>query len=101
MVGTAIQFSGTILVTILCAILLRTIRREFLYYWAVGWGALSLALASLLASFALKNLDPAWRSWQWLFFTLFCFGEYTGGVFLVARGPHLCGGLLLCPPGWG
>jgi diguanylate cyclase (GGDEF)-like protein len=100
MVGTAIQFSGTILVTILCAILLRTIRREFLYYWAVGWCALSLALAALLASFALKNLDPAWRSWQWLFFTLYCFGEYTAGFLWIAGCRNLAGDYRLSRRDW-
>ena len=100
MVGTAIQFSGTILVTILCAILLRTIRRQFLYYWAVGWCALSLALASLLASFALKNLDPACGSWQWLFFTLYCFGEYTAGFLWIAGCCNLAGDYRLSRRDW-
>jgi diguanylate cyclase (GGDEF)-like protein len=100
MVGTAIQFSGTILVTILCGILLRTIRRQFLYYWAVGWCALSMALAGLLVGFALRNMDPTWQSWQWLFFSLYCFGEYIAGFLWIAGCRNLSGEYRLSRRDW-
>ena len=59
LVGTAIQFSGTMLVTLLCGLLLRSVPRRFLTYWAAGWGALALALTGLLAGFALPAWQPA------------------------------------------
>lgn len=90
-VGTGIQFSGTVLVTILCGILLRSIRRPFLNYWAIGWASLTLALAALLAGFALNNADPRWRSWQWVFFSLYCFGEYVAGYLWIAGCRNLAG----------
>jgi len=99
-VGTAIQFSGTVLVTILCAILLRSIRRRFLYYWAVGWCALTVALAAMLVGFSLANLYPAVQSWQWIFFAVYCFGEYTAGYLWIAGCRNLAGNYRLSRRDW-
>lgn len=100
LVGTGIQFSGTILVTILCAVLLRTIRRRFLSYWAIGWGCLSLALSSLLVGFALQRWQSASSSWNWLFFAIYCFGEYAAVFFWVAGCRSLTGNYALTARDW-
>src|SRR5262245_34567440 len=99
-VGTAIQFSGTILVTILCAIMLRSIRRQFLYYWAAGWCALSVALAALLVGFSFGARDGSWQSWQWIYFAIYCFGEYTAGFLWIAGCRNLFGNYRLTRHDW-
>jgi diguanylate cyclase (GGDEF)-like protein len=99
-VGTAIQFSGTVLVTILCAILLRSIRRQFLYYWAAGWCALSVALAALLVGFSLGARNASWYSWKWLYFAVYCFGEYTAGYLWIAGCRNLFGNYRLTRRDW-
>src|SRR5262245_52159100 len=54
-VGAAIQFSGTVLVTMLCGILRRTVHRRFLDYWAAGWCCMAIALMGLLAGLLLDS----------------------------------------------
>jgi len=99
-VGTAIQFSGTVLVTILCGIMLRTVRRRFLYYWAVGWCALSLALSALLIGFAIENVGSFGQTWKWAFFSLYCFGEYAAGFMWIAGCRNMVTDYRLSPRDW-
>jgi diguanylate cyclase (GGDEF)-like protein len=96
----AIQFTGTVLVTLLCAILLRTIRRPFLYYWAVGWCALTLARAALLVGFLLQSLHPYWHHWRWLFTSLYCFGGYAAGFMWIAGCRSMSGDFRLTHRDW-
>jgi diguanylate cyclase (GGDEF)-like protein len=83
-VGTAVQFSGTVLVTLLCGALLRTFRPRFLYYWSAGWCCMALALAGLLAAFALPALRPVAHP-------LYCFFEYAAGYLWIAGCRNLDG----------
>ncbi|MFO0810527.1 MAG: GGDEF domain-containing protein [Gemmataceae bacterium] len=92
-VGTAVQFTGTVLVGLLCAILLRTVRRRFLSYWAAGWSCLSLALAALLAAFSFPRLGP-------LAFPCYCFLEYACGYLWLAGCRNLHGDFALTRRDW-
>ncbi len=76
-VGTAVQSSGMVLVALLCGLLLRTVRRPFLAYWAAGWGAMAVAILALLAFFAAPALRPA-------ALPLYCFAEYGAGLLWLA-----------------
>lgn len=92
-VGTAVQFTGTVLVALLCAILLRTFRRRFLAYWAAAWASLSLALAALLCAFALPRFAP-------LALPCYCFFEYVCGYLWLAGCRNLHGDFALGRRDW-
>jgi diguanylate cyclase (GGDEF)-like protein len=76
-VGTTVQFSGTVLVTLLCGILLRTVRRRFLTYWAAGWCCMALALMGLLIGFTVPHGRVIGHA-------VYCFAEYAAGFLWVA-----------------
>ena len=50
-IALTIQAVGIVLVTTLCCLLTRSIRRRFLDYWAISWGALTVSLSALLIAF--------------------------------------------------
>jgi diguanylate cyclase (GGDEF)-like protein len=76
-VPLAIQAVGIVLVTTLCFLLTRSIRRRFLDYWAIGWGALAVSLSALLIAFC--QPVPARP-----FYSIYFLGEYVFGYLFVA-----------------
>jgi diguanylate cyclase (GGDEF)-like protein len=91
LVGTAIQLSGTVLVSILCAILLQTVRKPFLHYWAFGWLSLSVALAALVGALVYPSAET-------VLLPAYCFGEYVAGYFWIAGCRNLGGNFRLTAP---
>jgi diguanylate cyclase (GGDEF)-like protein len=96
-VGTMIQLTGTLLVSVLCSILLQTVRTPFLYYWGYGWGAMSAALLCLIltlvrpiAEFVLPITKP-------IILPAYCFAEYAAGFFWIAGCRSLATGIRLAP----
>jgi diguanylate cyclase (GGDEF)-like protein len=76
-VGTVIQCTGVLLITVLLFLLSRSIRRRFLDYWVVGWAFLTFSLTALIIAFCLPV--PAK-----LFYTFYLLGEYVFGYLFVA-----------------
>jgi diguanylate cyclase (GGDEF)-like protein len=97
-VGTMIQLTGTLLVSVLCSILLQTVRTSFLYYWGYGWGAMSAGLLCLMVAlvFSSKFLGflPFAKS---ILFPAYCFAEYAAGFFWIAGCRNLATGTRLVP----
>jgi diguanylate cyclase (GGDEF)-like protein len=84
-IALTIQAVGIVLVTTLCFLLTRSIRRRFLDYWAIGWGALAIALSALLIAFC---QPVAARP----FYTIYFLGEYVFGYLFVAGcRSYVCG----------
>lgn len=77
LVGLTIQCIGVVLVTTLSVLLTRSVRQQFLDYWAIAWTALTIGLAALLIAFRLPVPGKP-------FYTLYFFGEYVFGYLLVA-----------------
>ena len=65
-VGTVIQSSGAVLVTVLLLILRRSFGRRFLAYWAAGWAGMAAALGTLVAGFI-------WPAVQSVAYPVYCF----------------------------
>src|SRR5262245_60642500 len=91
-VGTMIQLTGTLLVSVLCSILLQTVRTPFLSYWAYGWGAQSIALLCLLLT-----LPQRLRFTEPVLLPVYCFAEYAAGFFWIAGCRSLANGTRLVP----
>ena len=71
------QAVGIVLVTALCFLLTRSIRRRFLDYWAISWGALAVSLTALLIAFCQPvPVRP--------FYSIYFLGEYVFGYLFVA-----------------
>ena len=77
LVGLLVQAAGALLMAGMCLVLLRTVRREPLVYWSIGWAALFVALESLWAAYFFGRL-------QWVAQTLYLFGEYVFAYFIIA-----------------
>lgn len=77
MLGLMIQGAGIGLLALLCAFLVRSVRRVYLNYWAAAWGFYAAALAFLFLSFRVPPLSTAIES-------LYYAGEYAFAFFLVA-----------------
>lgn len=88
LVGLLIQAFGALLIATLCLVLHNTVRREPLRYWAAGWFALFVSLASLFASFTLSStarvLQPIYILGEYVFAYL-----VIAGCRLYIRGEHL------------
>src|SRR5262249_46728156 len=97
-VGTMIQLTGTLLVSVLCSILLQTVRTPFLYYWGYGWGAMSAALLCLMAALVLPDNNPILLTIvKSIFLPAYCFAEYAAGFFWIAGCRSLAVGTRLVP----
>jgi diguanylate cyclase (GGDEF)-like protein len=77
LVGLLVQASGALLMASMCLVLLRTVRREPLVYWSIAWLALFVGIESLWAAFFAGRVA---RELQ----TLYLFGEYVFGYFVIA-----------------
>jgi diguanylate cyclase (GGDEF)-like protein len=97
-VGTMIQLTGTLLVSVLCSILLQTVRTSFLYYWGYGWGAMSAALVCLMSALVLSDKYPDFFPFvKSILFPAYCFAEYAAGFFWIAGCRSLASGTRLAP----
>ncbi len=76
-VGLLIQATGALLMSTLCFVLLRTMRRVPLVYWSVGWASLFVALAMLWVSFQFPASARATRP-------IYLLGEYLFGFMVFA-----------------
>lgn len=75
--STVTQWTASVLVAFLLCVVVRSIRRPFLYYWAWSWGCLAIALLALSIAFR-----SDWQS-PWLFALYFGF-EYAWAFLLLA-----------------
>ena len=88
LVGLLIQALGAVLIATLCSVLQRTVRRDPLKYWTIGWATLSIALATLWVSFQVSAGSPVGH-------TIYMLGEYIFGYLVFAgcrqyaTGQHL------------
>jgi diguanylate cyclase (GGDEF)-like protein len=89
-VGTMIQLTGTLLVSVLCTILLQTVRTPFLYYWAYGWATLSVALLCLMPTLVAPDVKP-------ILLPAYCFAEYAAGFFWIVGCRNFAMGARLVP----
>src|SRR5947207_15478390 len=97
-VGTMIQLTGTLLVSVLCSILLQTVRTPFLYYWGYGWAAMSAALLSLMLALVLQDINPILETIaNSILVPAYCFAEYAAGFFWIAGCRSLAVGVRLVP----
>jgi diguanylate cyclase (GGDEF)-like protein len=93
-VGLAAQALGAIVVAALLFLLTRSAPRRFLEYWATGWTCLAIALLALLLGLVLGVPTK-------LFYSLYCFGEYTFGFLLIAGAHNFLTGAPLSSRHWG
>ncbi|MEZ5428734.1 MAG: GGDEF domain-containing protein [Pyrinomonadaceae bacterium] len=75
-IGLVIQFTGIFLITILLLFLRRSLKTVASTYWAIAWGALSLALFCLSFAFNFKGVSD-------LLSSLYFFCEYVFGLMLI------------------
>jgi diguanylate cyclase (GGDEF)-like protein len=92
-IALTIQAVGIVLVTTLCCLLTRSIRRRFLDYWAISWGALTVSLSALLIAFC-QPVPPR------PFYTLYFLGEYAFGYLFVAGCRSYVSGFALTRRSW-
>jgi diguanylate cyclase (GGDEF)-like protein len=90
-VGTVIQLSGTLLVSVLCTILLQTVRKPFLYYWAFGWSSLSVALLALFVALFAPKTQP-------YLLPVYCLAEFATGYLWIAGCRNLGSGFRVSRP---
>jgi diguanylate cyclase (GGDEF)-like protein len=76
-VGLLVQAAGALLMAGLCVMLLRTVRREPLVYWSIGWVALFVAIESLWAALFFDR-------WHHVGQTGYLFGEYVFAYCVIA-----------------
>jgi hydroxyacylglutathione hydrolase len=77
LIGLFVQAVGALLMASLCAVLLRTVRKDPLMYWSIGWVALFTSLSWLWMSFFAPHL-------QWAGQTVYLLGEYAFGYLVIA-----------------
>jgi diguanylate cyclase (GGDEF)-like protein len=77
LVGLLVQAAGALLMAGMCAVLLRTVRRDPLIYWSIGWVALFIALEWLWLTFYFQVSQHAGQA-------VYLFGEYVFGYFVIA-----------------
>jgi len=82
LVGLLVQALAVLLIAALCLVLQRTVHRDPLRYWSVGWFLLFGGLTSLFVSFQFPPLRAAGQS-------VYLLGEYLFGYLLIA-GCRLC-----------
>lgn len=77
LVGLLVQATGALLMAGMCAALLRTVRRDPLTYWSVGWVALFVALEWLWLANYFHVFERAGQS-------VYLFGEYLFAYLVIA-----------------
>lgn len=77
LVGLLVQALAVLLIAALCFVLQRTVRREPLWYWSIGWLALFAGLTALFFSFE-------FRAFQSIGYSIYLFSEYLFGYLLIA-----------------
>jgi diguanylate cyclase (GGDEF)-like protein len=85
-VGLAIQCAGIVLLTLLSLSMRGSIQSRALTCWIRAWASLALAILSLFLGFHVAGGHK-------LFYSVYFFGEYAFGLFLIAGCRHLVGGI--------
>ncbi|MBX7103498.1 MAG: GGDEF domain-containing protein [Gemmataceae bacterium] len=98
-VSTGLQTASTVLVAVLLCLLVRTIDRRYLRYWAGGWCALVVGLVALNLSFQVPGLTWPLLSIYWAGGDLFGFLLFAGcRCYSLDKGLEWRDGWLLIPP---
>ena len=76
LVALLVQAVAVLLIAALCLVLQRTVRREPLWYWSIGWLALFIGLTALFLSFQFQRLEPFGQP-------VYVLGEYVFAYLLI------------------
>jgi diguanylate cyclase (GGDEF)-like protein len=88
-----LQCVGIVLVSALCFLLTRSIRRRFLNYWALSWPCLTISLSALLIAFCQPvPVKP--------FYSIYFLGEYAFGYLFVSGCRNCVSGFQLSRRHW-